>query len=147
MKINWGTGIVMVFVLFVFGMSLLVYISLKNRINLVHKDYYPREIAHQTMIDKVNNAASLPEIIKITNKGDSLEVAFPANFDFDKVTGEILVYRPSDDRKDVHLPINLSSNGLQTIPTDNLYIGKYIVKVDWMYEEVAFYHEQDIHIK
>lgn len=147
MKLNWGTGIVMVFILFVLGMSLLVYISFKNRINLVHKDYYPREIAHQTMIDKMTNAANLKENVKITNQGDSLEVAFPDIFDFSKVTGEILVYRPSDDRKDVHLPIHLSSKGLQTIPTDNLYIGKYIVKVDWMYEEVAFYHEQDIHIK
>jgi len=147
MKFNWGTGIVIVIILFVLGMSLLVYISFKNKISLVYKDYYPREIAHQTMIDKVNNAARLLENVKITNKGDSLEVAFPGIFDFSKVTGEILLYRPSDDLKDLHLPITLSSMGLQNIPTGNLFVGKYIVKVDWMYDGTAYYHEQDVHIK
>jgi len=147
MKFNWGTGIVIVISLFVIGMSTLVYISVKQKINLVYQDYYPRELAHQTKIDKVNNSHLLTESVKISHENGLIEVAFPSLFNFSDVKGEIQLYRPSDFEKDVYLAINLTPEGLQQIPTAQLEQGKYIVKVDWMYQETPYFFEQDVHIK
>lgn len=147
MKFNWGTGIVIVIILFVIGMSTLVYISVKQKINLVYKDYYPRELAHQTKIDKVNNSHLLTESVKIVYKNGIIEVAFPSLFNFNEVKGEIQLYRPSDFEKDIFIAINLDTEGLQQISTAQLEKGKYIVKVDWTYKETPYFFEQDIHIK
>jgi hypothetical protein len=57
------------------------------------------------------------------------------------------LYRPSDFEKDIYLEINLTPEGLQQIPTAQLDHGKYIVKVDWTYQEIPYFFEQDVHIK
>ncbi len=147
MKFNWGTGIVIVIILFVLGMSTLVYISVKQKINLVYKDYYPREIAHQTKIDKVNNSLLLKENIKISYQGGIIEIAFPSFFKFDEVKGQIQLYRPSDFEKDVYVALKLDQSGLQQLSAVDLDKGKYIVKVDWTYQGTSYYFEQDIHVK
>ncbi len=147
MKFNWGTGIVIVIILFVIGMSTLVYISVKQKINLVYQDYYPRELAHQTKIDKVNNSHLLTKSVKISYQNGLIEVAFPSLFIFSEVKGEIQLYRPSDFEKDIFLAINLTAEGLQLIPTTQLDRGKYVVQVDWTYQDKPYFFEQDVHIK
>jgi hypothetical protein len=147
MKFNWGTGIVIVIILFVIGMSSLVYISVKQKINLVYKDYYPREIAHQTKIDKVNNSLLLKENIKIAYSGDVISINFPSFFKFDEVEGQIQLYRPSDFEKDVYVALKLDQSGVQQISATNLEKGKYIVKVDWTSQGTPYFFEQDIHVK
>jgi len=147
MKFNWGTGIVIVIILFVIGIGSLVYISMKQQINLVYKDYYPQELKHQTQIDKRNNSLLLKENIKIDYINDAIELNFPHFFRFDRVQGDILLYRPSDFRKDVIVKIKLDEKGFQQIPTTSLDKGKYTVKVDWTHEGIPYFFEQDVHIK
>ena len=147
MKFNWGTGIVIFIILFVSGIGTLVYISFQQDINLVHKDYYPREIEHQKMIDKVNNTNNLEGEIKILLSDSMVEVTFPNEFRFDEIEGEILFYRPSDFNEDLTFPIQLSEKGTQHISTDGLLSGKYIIKVEWAFGETEYYFEESIHVK
>ena len=147
MKFNWGTGILIFIILFVSGIGLLVYISFQQKINLVYEDYYPKEIVHQEMIEKVKNTSRLTAKINITCGDDSIEVAFPDIFRYDKVTGSILLYRPSDFEKDLTFPIKLSETGAQNISVSGLLKGRYIVKVDWSYNDTGYYYEHSIHVK
>jgi hypothetical protein len=147
MKFNWGTGILIFIIIFVSGIGTLVYISFQQDINLVHKDYYPREIEHQKMIDKVNNTNQLVGKIKILLSDSMVEVVFPNEFRFGEIDGEILFYRPSDFNEDLAFPIQLSDKGTQHISTDGLLLGKYIIKVEWVFGETEYYFEEAIHVK
>ena len=147
MKFNWGTGILIVIILFLLGIGSLVYISFQHKINLVYKDYYPKEIVHQQMIDRVRNTHRLKKEVQVSYRGDRLEVIFPDVFNFDEVNGNILFYRPSDFEDDVTYPIALSDSGTQNISTRELLKGKYIVKMEWEYHDSGYYFEKSIHIK
>jgi hypothetical protein len=147
MKFNWGTGILIVIILFVMGIGTMVYIAFQHDINLVHKDYYPREIDHQSMIEKVKNTNKLVGKMKVNINDGLIEVVFPNDFRFDQIEGKVLLYRPSDFNKDLAFPIQLSEKGLQHFTTDGMLKGKYIVKVEWAYDGIDYYFEESIHVK
>ena len=48
MKWNWGTKLILVFSLFVAGMITLVVMSMKQKVQLVAKDYYKEQINNNT---------------------------------------------------------------------------------------------------
>lgn len=147
MKFNWGTGIVLVLFVFVASIGTLVYYLYQNSINLVHEDYYPRELAHQSMIEKRNNAYELNDRLSIKNGDGWIEVKFPEIFEYDSLTGEIQLFRPSSGVKDVFILVRPDKEGFQRIPNTALDKGKYIVKVDWAHKGTFYYVEQEIYIK
>ncbi len=147
MKFNWGTGIVLVIILFVSGMGLMVYITYQTSINLVHEDYYPRELEHQSMIEKRNNALDLDERVSISYNGQVIEISFPDVFDFESLKGEIILFRPSSSEKDVFVLVKTDLEGKQHIRADELDRGKYIVMVEWEFEDKFYYTEKDIYVK
>jgi len=146
MRFNWGTGIALVLFLFMVAMGLLVYYAFNNSINLVHEDYYPRELAHQSMIEKRNNAFELKERLTIKNDKGWIEVKFPDIFNYDSLTGEIQLFRPSSGVKDVFILVKPDASGFQRIPNGALDKGKYIVKVDWAHKGSFYFAEQEIYI-
>jgi hypothetical protein len=147
MKFNWGTGIVLVIIVFVLGMGALVYITFQNSINLVHEDYYPRELEHQSMIERRDNALELDQRVTIDYAPEIIEVRFPKFFDYDKLIGEIQLFRPSSGIKDVFILVKTDQQGIQRIPTNGLDQGKYIVKIEWEAEGVYYYTEKEIYVK
>nr|NQU94395.1 FixH family protein [Bacteroidota bacterium] len=147
MKFNWGTGIVLVIIVFILGMAVMVFIAFRQNINLVHEDYYPKEIEHQQQIDKRKNARDLKEQITIKYTNDTIGIGFPSIFEYDKLLGKILLFRPSDNKKDILLQLALNKTGKQFVSTSGMEKGKYIVQVEWVYRDVWYYFEKDIHVK
>ncbi len=147
MKFNWGTGIVLFFVLFLGSVGWRVYISLQQEINLTSDDYYIKGVQYQKQIDKQKNTLNLTEKIKISLSSDSLTVRFPDFFRNKKVVGKITLYRPSDYRIDINYDIKLDTANSQKLIANNLLKGKYIVKIDWRTDSISYYQEQDLDVK
>lgn len=146
LRFTWGTGIVLVLIVFADAMALLVTIAFRQSINLEYDDYYPREIAHQTLIDKRNNAATLPEAVTILKGDGIIDICFPQIFDTDSLTGTIHLFRPADNTRDVKMLIKTDTAGRQIIPTGNLDLGVYVVKIDWEYGGEYYYTEQEVYV-
>ncbi len=143
MKINWGTGIVIGFVLFIgFIMFMVVAMMTNNKFNhdLVTPDYYQDELMYQDEIDAETNAQSLSENISIRNNKGGITVTFPKELDYSMIKGTVSFYRPSNKKLDFDLPIELSSYKL-LIPDKNLLEGRWDIKVDWTYEGVHYLYK------
>ncbi len=147
MKFNWGTGILSFIILFLVGIGTMVFIAFQQDINLVHSDYYPKEVDYQSMIDKVKNTNKLKGEMKITLNHGTIEVAFPDEFRFNEISGDILLYRPSHFTEDLTLPIQLSDDGIQQLSSEGMLKGKYIVKVEWLFDSTEYYFEESIHVE
>jgi len=146
-KINWGVGIALFFVLFIFSVFFRIWLSYQQDLNLVTPSYYPKEVKHQQQIEKVNNTNSLAEKISIAQFQDSIVVLFPKYFENKAITGTISLYRPSDSKADKFFPITLNAQLSQVLKANNLLKGKYIIQIDWLCNEKGYYQEQDIFIK
>ena len=144
MKINWGTGIAITLILFVGGVALLIWISYQQRINLVTSDYYPAGLDYQKQIEKEKNTASLTKKVEISVKGENIEVVFPKLDSLEKPEGEMIMYRPSDNRLDKSFKIQTDDSLKQKILISQFFRGSYILKINWKSGKEEYYQESSI---
>ena len=144
MKINWGTGILIVIIVFLVAIISFVIYTSTIKVNLVEEDYYPKELNFDDQIEKNTNTEALVEKVNFIVFDSLILIDFPDFFDKKVVEGSILVYRPSDYAEDLRYNIDLDTNGYQFIPTHTLLKGKYILKLDWTCEGVNYCPEKVI---
>jgi hypothetical protein len=144
MKFNWGTGIVISFIIFAAAIFLIILFPFNQRIDLVTKDYYDNELKYQEQINKVDRTALLDESIIINQSIKELNIKFPITYR--EVYGEIVFYRPSDERRDFSLSINADSTGSQSVDISSLLPGLWRVKVQWDMNNLQYYYEKNIMI-
>ncbi|MGW9685190.1 FixH family protein [Flagellimonas sp. 2504JD1-5] len=136
MRINWGTGIVIAFVVFItFILYFVVRMSTDNSANhdLVTEEYYKRELAYQKEIDASKSALDMDAKLTITKSKKGITIFFPEKFDPKKITGTVSLYRPSNKHLDVDFPLSLSKTHL-LIPDNRLVDGRWDITVKWQYE-------------
>ena len=146
MKFTWGTGIFIFIVLFVITCLSFLWYTQTLHISLVEEDYYPKELRHEEHLNKIRNANLLHERIKFLVGKEQVSVILPAEMRGKPLTGQIHVYRPSDEKLDLILPMIPDTAGLQNIPLAKFTKGKYIVKVEWSSGKKQYYEEEEIYI-
>lgn len=136
-KFNWGTGIVLAFVLFI---SFILYFVIKTstdttyEYDLVAKDYYKNELEYQKRIDKLNNSKNLIENINLEKTKTGMVINFPKDIDLKNIKGTIYLYRPSNEVLDQKISIELETHSL-FISEEILIAGRWDIQVDWSIEE------------
>ena len=147
MKINWGTGVVIAFLLFMTFILSFVYKVQSNQKydnELVTEEYYKKEATVQSDIDKKQNANALKNVVVIKGVDEGILVEFPSDFDYSKIAGKVSLYRPSSQKLDFEINISLSSPHL-LIPKSNLASGLWDITVDWSYDGVNYLNKETIY--
>ena len=144
-KLNWGTKLGIMASIYVVGVLIFVGFSTTQKINLVSKDYYPKEIRYQEQIVKIKNAQELKEPVQIINEAGSIQIRFPEGMQSD-VNGDIVLYRPADYELDLKYKIALNDNGTHVLNTEKLLKGRYTVQIDWVHKDVPYYKEEAIYL-
>jgi nitrogen fixation protein FixH len=143
-KFNWGTGIVIAFLIMISAMIYLVSIAVRQNDDLVDNDYYQRSITYQEHIEKVKNNEALAEKIKFDQSPGILKLTFPALAANPEYSGDIHFYSPVEERRDLTVKIKLSSDYIQIIDLSKLEKGRYRVKIDWKAGKTEYYQEEEI---
>ncbi len=145
-RFHWGTGIALVFGLFVFSLIYAVIKSTTIDNSLVRDDYYAEDVHYQEKKDKMARARALGEGVGVKYLKDQglLLVYFPPSM---SPEGEIHFYRPSDSSLDRRFPIEVDSAGIQMISTRSLSPGRWVVKTDWTANGLGYYREQELFIE
>ena len=149
MKINWGTGIVIAFGLFIIFILSFVYKVQSNQKydnELVTDEYYKKEATVQADIEKKQNANALKNLVVIKEVEEGISVEFPADFDYSKINGKVSLYRPSSQKLDFEIPISLSSPHL-LIPKSNLAGGLWDISIDWEYDGVKYLNKDSFRME
>ncbi|MCR5862784.1 FixH family protein [Flavobacterium sp. J372] len=148
MKINWGTGIVIAFGLF---MSFILFFVFRVQSDskydneLVVEDYYKQERVLETRLEKEHNAAGLEHKLLITDTGKDIKIIFPESFDYKKISGKVSLYRPSAQKLDFEMPVLLSSPYL-LIPKHGLAGGRWDIIVDWKYQDKNYLSKEKLNL-
>ncbi|WP_291286241.1 FixH family protein [Flavobacterium sp.] len=148
MKINWGTGIVIAFALF---MTFILYFVFEVQSNskydndLVVEEYYKHDSHFQEEMARVQNAQDLQQKPSIVYHKDGVEIVFPATFENDKVKGNILLYRPSNKKFDFNTRIALTNSAL-LIPKNKLVKGRWDVNMEWQYDGKKYLSKEVIYV-
>lgn len=147
MKINWGTGVVIAFGLFMLFILSFVYNVQSNKKydnELVTDEYYKKEATVQDDINKKQNANDLLTKVKFNTSSDGIQIEFPENFDPKQIKGKVYFYRPSNQKLDFEVDLTLSSNTF-SFPTKNIAAGIWEVSVDWSYQEKKYLNKETLY--
>ncbi len=144
MKLNWGSGIGAVYILFVIATLAVVFIFMNQDVALESKDYYEKGIKYQEQIKKDENTKNLPEQLDISVSAVNVIITFPKIFKSQQIAGEIKFYRPSNSALDFSTPINADSSNSQSILLSSLKKGLWKIKIDWRVGETLYYNEKNI---
>jgi hypothetical protein len=146
---NWGWRIFLLYALFVLMTLSMVWYMSRQQVNLVSRDYYRQEIGYQDQIDKMNKVQALgqPPAVEYAPETGYVVVRFPSGHSGSALRGSITMFRPSDSRMDVRLPVQPDTTGVQVIPVTNLAAGLWRVQLDWQKGGEAYYFEQKVMIE
>jgi nitrogen fixation protein FixH len=144
MKLNWGSGIAIVYTIFALAMLFAVYQSTKQDNSLVVENYYQKDLEYQTQIDKEVNTQGLLENLQIKYAGaeNAVNLLFPTNLG--PISGVILFFRPSNKALDFETPIQMDAEGRQQISTQKLLPGLWKVQVNWSAGGKDYYTEETV---
>ncbi|RZJ68682.1 MAG: cytochrome C oxidase Cbb3 [Flavobacterium sp.] len=131
MKINWGTGIVIAFGLF---MTFILYFVFEVQSNskydneLVVQEYYKHDTKFSEEFDKLQNAADLSQKPEIVSTDEGVRIDFA--HDLKNISGKVSFYRPSASKLDFETSIPRSGTYL-LIPVSRLAGGQWDITLEW----------------
>lgn len=148
MKINWGTGIVIAFALF---MTFILYFVFKVQSDskydneLVVDEYYKHDVHFGDEMVRIQNAHDLAQKPIISNAQEGITIVFPDVFVPNKIKGNVSLYRPSNKKLDFEVQISLSNPTL-LIPKKSLVGGQWDINMEWQYEGKSYLTKETIYI-
>ncbi|MCC6288928.1 MAG: FixH family protein [Chitinophagaceae bacterium] len=140
---NWGYKILIVYLVFVAGIIVLVFKSSNEKIDLVTPDYYAKELKHQEKIDAVKRTNALASKVKFEIVNNSLIITLPAEFNEKEVSGEVLLYCPSDGNKDIKKNFT-TTNSATTVALSPGIKGAYDLQLNWNTGSRTYYFEEKL---
>ncbi len=146
MQWNWGTGVFIFIVLFLAACIAFIIYTRTERWSLVEEDYYPKELRHEEILVKMRNVSSLKDKLQVSYDAQNLVIRFPFDLKGLSLTGSVDMYRPSDETRDVILPVAVDTSLCMTIPMKRFIHGKYVLKADWVANGMGYYQETVVFI-
>ena len=140
MRLNWGTGIALVYTVFAACTTTFVVFALNHPVQLVSEDYYASSLQHDSRRTAIENAAALADLMRVGDDGRSVTLALPVAHVRD-AAGRVRLYRPSDSAADRSLPLAPDAGGRQRVSLDGLAAGRWVVQLDWTSGGKTFYRE------
>lgn len=148
MKFNFGTGLVIamgLFMIFILQYVIRVQIDSTYDNELVTENYYQQEVEIDGKREREINALTLNHHLTIDTDVNGIIVHFPKEFDYKKITGKVLLYRPSNQNLDFDMEIAITSSNL-LVPSDLLVDGRWNVVVEWSYDGVSYRNEEKLNL-
>lgn len=149
MKINWGTGIVIAFALFI---SFILYFVFSVQSNskydneLVYEDYYRQDAKFGEEMVRIQNAQDLIEKPVISNNSNGISIVFPKDYLSKNIKGEVFFYRPSNKKFDFSIPISLSGFTMK-VPNEKVLVGRWDITMEWQYNGKQFLTKEVVYIE
>ena len=141
MKFHWGTGILIFLILFLTACGIFMWFAFSQELNLVHDDYYEKGVNHSEHMEKERNSLKFKNLIYLQESDEFVKIFFPDNFSNDLKEGNILFFRPSDNRKDREYSIDIQNN-IQKISKEDLVSGRYLVQISWISDREYFLEKE-----
>jgi hypothetical protein len=139
MKLNWGVGIAVVYVLFALSTLGFVAFAMSQPVELVSADYYARSLHHDERLEAEARVRGLGTTFasRLAEDGRTAVVSLPPA---QAAEGTITVYRPSNAGLDRTVALAPDARGEQRIQLPGS--GRWVLKIQWTASNQRYYHEQ-----
>ena len=142
MKLNWGTAIILFFILFFTLMIGFIVFSFRQNNDLVTPDYYDKGADYTHQMEINNRSAIYADSISINISKQSVIARFAKSFAIHSDSMEINFYRPSDKKLDYKIVTRIASDSI-ILDKERIKAGHYRVIFSWSHDEKEYQTEKD----
>lgn len=146
MKLHWGAGIFIIYGVFVLGILSMAAYYMGQDVQLVSKEYYDDEVRYQDKIEKLKRTYALKDEVSFRTVDEKVRISFPKTF-HEKISGEIVFFRPSDKKLDFRQDLNIDSNGVQFVDFRGKSKGLWKAELNWKAGSREYLTEEIISIQ
>ena len=144
MKLNWGFGILVSYLIFAGTMVLFAVKASQQSNDLVTDEYYEDAVNYQQKIDASKNALDGTSLIDVRFINESKTLELLANDSLNNYIGMIYFYKPDDSKKDFNLDFKIN-NGTQSLYSLNsIPSGIWKMNISWTIGQKKYYLEKRI---
>ncbi|MFT4094531.1 MAG: FixH family protein [Niabella sp.] len=144
---SWGYKVIITLVVFLAGMSAMVYIAMRQTNEIIDSNYYEREIKYQRVIDAKNNLLKLKDTVSMHIRGPYVLIGFPESAVGKIDSGKIEFVKLSDSKADRTFEMNTTNGPSYKIPVTALEQGWYTVRMEWQNNGTGYYLEQNFNVQ
>jgi hypothetical protein len=146
MKFNWGTGILLVLVLFLAASAAFIIFAINQDVNLVHKDYYEKGVDYSEQMKVISRSEPLAGKIETRIAETGLQIRLDSLLTTEIDSGKIVLFRPSGKDFDLEFPLEKNKTDFQ-FAAENLINGRYILKVSWFSRGLKYEVDKQVVVK
>jgi nitrogen fixation protein FixH len=146
MKINWGTKLAIAMAAFMIMIITFVVLMMREDVNLVEPDYYPKGQKFQEIIDMKQKSATLSDSLIVGYNEGFISIRFPSGLDYSKISGSVHFYHRVESKMDFILDLKVGTDGVLRYKADNLQ-GRFIVKTEWKNEGANYFNENVLNLQ
>lgn len=144
---NWGHGVIIILIFFFIGLGFMVFVSMRQNIEMIDDHYYDKELKYQEVIDAKNNLALLNDSVFVAEDRDIITIRLPQGARENISQGTLEFLRPSDKTLDRVVAIQTDSSGSQFLPKAKFRNGIYRMRASWNSRGTDYFYEKDILFK
>ena len=122
-------------------MSVLVYLSIKQDIPMVSKNYYEQELVYQDKLDAISNTQNFESAFALSKTSTDVIIQIPEALSKNMTQGTIVFYCPSTDKMDRTETLQPNKTGIYSYPLSALPGKAYVAKITMQSNGVAYYKE------
>lgn len=148
MRLNWGTGIAVVYGIFASATLGFSVYAMQQRVDLVSDHYYAQSLDHDRHMAAVGNAAMLGRafVCDVSDDGREVTLGWPADR-AGGLDGTLTYYRPSDAAIDRTIRLAPDAAGHQQVSLAGLPAGRWILQIAWTQGGRPYYVERAVNVR
>ena len=143
---NWGLKIILSFVIFATGITVIVVMSMSANVDLVHEKYYEQEINYQKQIDILERSKSLKSDLSVNDEEGYILLTINNYQQYSGLYGKINFYRTADAERDYFVDLKFDESGKQLIPKNDMINGAWKIKFELNGNGENYFVEKNIYL-
>ncbi len=143
-KSGWGTGVVVVFAVFVAAMLTVTVTLMTKDVDLVNDRYYEQEVKYQERIMAQERVHASGKPVGVEVRPGGIIIQLPSIATPGETVGHVRLYRPSNGSADRAFALLLDTLWQQRIPAAEFAPGLWRVQAQWTVRGEEYYYEQPV---
>ena len=140
----WPYAIAIYFIVFITFIAVFIVWAVRQKMDLVRKDYYNDEVLFQKQIDTETRTQKLGDEVSVRydDARRTIAIRLPGEHAQLRPSGRIHLYRPSDAKLDREVSLSPDAAGAQLVDASALQPGLWKVRLQWKAAGQDFYFHQ-----
>jgi len=142
----WPVSIIAFFTVAILGCGTFIAFCSRRPADLISPNYYEEEVDYQAQIDRLKFTQQQAPQASVSYNAMTKQILLRLGSQQSaaKISGRILLYRPSAQNLDRQLALTPNAHGVQFLDAASLAPGLWKVQVSWTVNERQYFMDQQI---